>query len=398
MAEMQEVFVVGGCRTAIGSFGGSLREVPAADLAAAVVREAVARSGVPAEAVEDVVLGCVGQVAEDAYLARVAAIRAGLPAASNAMTVNRLCGSGLQAVVSGVQAIRAGDAEVVVAGGAENMSRLPFYLRRARWGEMRLGHERVEDAVLQALTDPFGNGLMGETAEAVARRYGVGRQAQDEFALESQRRALAAIDAGRFRDQIVPLQVPAGRGETRAFDTDEHPRREATLEKLGRLKPAFREDGTVTAGNSSGINDGAAALVLAGGDAVRRLGLRPRLRFVASAMAGIDPLYMGYAPALAIPKALRKAGLPPSALDVVELNEAFAAQAVAVIRDAGLDPARTNPNGGAIALGHPVGATAAILTVKAMYELERVGGRHAMVTMCVGGGQALAAIFERAGG
>jgi acetyl-CoA C-acetyltransferase len=392
----REVFVVDGVRTAIGTFGGSLRDVHPADMGAAVVREALRRAGVEPSLVEDVVMGCVGQWAESAYLARMVALRAGLPADSNAYTVNRLCSSGLQAIISASQAIRAGDADLVVAGGAEHMSGMPFYLRRARWGQMRMGHEQLEDGLVTMLSDPFGHGHMGMTAEAVAERYGISRAEQDAFALTSQRRAVAAIDAGRFRDEILPLAVPGPRrGETVTFDTDEHPRRGTTAEALARLRPVFKEGGTVTAGNSSGINDGAAAVVLASGAAVRRHGLRPRLRLLGFGMAGIDPLYMGYAPTFAIPRALRRSGLRLEDIDVVELNEAFASQAVAVIRDAGLDPERTNPNGGAIALGHPVGATACILVVKAMYHLARTGGRRALVTMCVGGGQGLAAAFER---
>jgi acetyl-CoA C-acetyltransferase len=396
-ADDREVFILDGCRTAIGTFGGSLRDLPPAETGAAVVREALRRSHVAPEQVEDVIMGCVGQVAETAYLARVCAIKAGLPEDSNAYTVNRLCSSGLQAIVSASQAIRAGDADVVVAGGAECMSGMPFYLRQARWGQMRLGDAKVEDGLLTMLSDPFGHGHMGMTAEAVAERYGISRAQQDEFALLSQRRAVAAIDAGRFKDEIVPLQVPGKRrGETVTFDTDEHPRRDTSLEALARLRPTFKPGGTVTAGNSSGINDGAAAVVLASGRAVKANGWTPRLRFLGFGMAGIDPLYMGYAPTFAIPRALRRAGLGLEDVDVVELNEAFAAQAVAVIRDAGLDPARTNPNGGAIALGHPVGATACMLVVKAMYHLAHTGGRRALVTMCIGGGQGLAAAFEAA--
>jgi acetyl-CoA C-acetyltransferase len=397
-ADEREVFVLDGCRTAIGTFGGSLKDLSPADTGAAVVREAMRRARVAPEQVEDVIMGCVGQVAETAYLARVCAIRAGLPQDSNAYTVNRLCSSGLQAIVTGAQAIRAGDADVVVAGGAECMSGMPFYLRQARWGQMRLGDAKVEDGLLTMLSDPFGHGHMGMTAEAVAERYGISREAQDRFALSSQRRAVAAIDAGAFADEILPLEVPAQRrGERVIFATDEHPRRDTNLEALARLRPTFKSDGTVTAGNSSGINDGAAAVVLASGRAVQANGWKPRLRYAGSGMAGIDPLYMGYAPTYAIPKALKRAGLRLEDMDVVELNEAFASQAVAVIRDAGLDPARTNPNGGAIALGHPVGATACMLVVKAMYHLAHTGGRRALVTMCIGGGQGLAAVFEAAG-
>ncbi|HEY8448978.1 MAG TPA: thiolase family protein [Bacillota bacterium] len=394
---MRDVVIIDGVRTAIGTFGGSLRTVHPGDLGAAVIREALRRSQVDPAQVEDVVMGCVGQWGESAYIARICAIKAGIPETANAFTVNRLCSSGLQAIISAAQAIRAGDIDIAVAGGVENMSQLPFFIRKARWGEMRMGHERLEDGLITALSDPFGNGIMGETAEAVAEKYGISRAEQDAFAAESQRRAARAIEAGEFEAEIVPIEVPdpKRRGETIPFARDEHPRPGTTVEQLARLKPVFRPNGTVTAGNSSGINDGAAAVVMMGADVAERLGLKPKLRLVASAMAGIDPKYMGYAPTFAIPKVLQRAQLRLDDIDVIELNEAFAAQAVAVIRDAGLDPERTNPNGGAIALGHPVGATACILTVKAMYYLERHGGRYAMVTMCVGGGQGLAAIFER---
>ncbi len=396
-ADDRDVFVLDDCRTALGTFGGSLAEQAPSDTGAAVVREAMRRSGVAPDQVEDVIMGCVGQVAETAYLARVCAIRAGLPEDSNAYTVNRLCSSGLQAIVTGSQAIRAGDADVVVAGGAECMSGMPFYLRQARWGQMRLGDGKVEDGLMTMLSDPFGHGHMGITAEAVAEKYGVPREQQDRFALESQRRAVAAIDAGTFAEEILPMQVPGKRrGETETFAVDEHPRRDTNLAALARLRPTFKANGTVTAGNSSGINDGAAAVVLASGKALKANGWKPRMRFVGFGMAGIDPLYMGYAPTFAIPKALKRTGLRLEDMDVVELNEAFASQAVAVIRDTGLDPARTNPNGGAIALGHPVGATACMLVVKAMYHLAHTGGRRALVTMCIGGGQGLAAVFEAA--
>jgi acetyl-CoA C-acetyltransferase len=392
MAE-REVVVIDGARTAIGTFGGSLKDVPAADLATVVIRAALERSKVTPEAVEDTVLGCVGQVGQDAYVARVAAVQAGIPAERNAYTVNRLCSSGLQAIVSAAQAIRAGDMEVAVAGGVENMSRLPFLLYGARWGEMRMGAQRLEDELTKVLSDPFADVHMGCTAEAVASRYGVSREEQDRFALQSQTRARAAIARGEFRDEIVPVEV--GKGDRRRlFSEDEHPR-ETSLERLAALKPVFQEGGTVTAGNSSGINDAAAALVLMDAARARREGVQPKARLVASALAGIEPMYMGYAPAYAVPRVLAKAGLKLEDMDVFEVNEAFAAQAVAVIRDAGLDPDRTNPNGGAIALGHPIGATGAILALKAIYWLHRHGGRYALVTLCIGGGQALAAIFER---
>jgi len=394
---VRDVVIVDGVRTAIGTFGGSLRDVHPSDLGAAAIAEALRRSGVEPERVEDVVMGCVGQIAENAYIARTCAVKAGIPAERNAVSINRLCSSGLEAVLTAARAIRAGDIDVAVAGGVESMSQLPFYVRRARWGQMRMGHEQLEDGLITLLSDPFGHGHMGVTAERVAEKYGISREDQDAFALRSHQRAVRAIDAGEFADEIVPVAVPdpRRRGETVTFAVDEHPRRDTTLERLARLRPVFREGGTVTAGNSAGINDGAAAVVVMGADVAERLGLKPRLRLVAAAMAGIDPAYMGYAPTYAIPRALERAGLTVDDLDVVELNEAFASQALAVIRDAGLDPERTNPNGGAIALGHPVGATACMLVVKTMHYLARHGRRYGMVTMCVGGGQGLAAIFER---
>lgn len=393
---MEDVVLVDGVRTPIGNFGGSLRDVHPADLGAIVVRELLRRTGLPPDQVDDVYFGCVGQVAESAYIARMVALKAGIPPSANAVSINRLCGSGLEAIVSAARAIRAGDIRIAVAGGVESMSQMPFYLRRARWGQMRLGHDTLEDGLITMLTDPFGFGHMGETAERVAERYGISREEQDAFALESHRRAVRAIDSGEFEGQIVPVPVPDARDpqQTTLFSIDERPRRDTTLSKLAALKPAFRAGGTVTAGNSSGISDGAAAVLVMGARTAEELDLQPRLRLVCSTMAGIEPEYMGYAPTLAIPRALKRAGLRVSDIDVVELNEAFAAQSVAVVRDAGLDPSRTNPNGGAIALGHPVGATGCILTVKAMHYLRRHRGRYALVTMCIGGGQALATIFE----
>lgn len=393
---MREVVIVDGARTAIGTFGGTLKDVPAATLGATVIAAALERSGVAPDEVQETVMGCVGQVGEDAYLARVAAVRAGIPTWSTAYTVNRLCASGIQAIVSAATSIRAGDLQIAVAGGAENMSRLPFLVRGARFGERPMGHRTLEDALTLVLTDPFGHGLMGETAEAVAEKYGVPREEQDRFALESQRRALAALEREVFRAEIVPVEVITRKGERLSFQRDEHPRA-TSLEKLASLRPVFKEGGTVTAGNSSGINDGAAAVVLMDAQLAERRGLRPKARLVASAVVGHDPRYMGYAPTFAIRQVLEKAGLDLNDLDVIELNEAFAAQALAVIRDAGLPPERTNPNGGAIALGHPLGATGAILTIKALYELERRQGRYAMVTLCIGGGQGMAVIFERCG-
>ncbi|GBD23920.1 Acetyl-CoA acetyltransferase [bacterium HR29] len=391
---MEDVVLVSGCRTAIGRFQGSLADVPASDLAATVIREAVNRAGIQPEHVDHVVMGIVGQVAEDAYLSRHAAVKAGLPIGTPAMNVNRICGSGLEAINTASRLILSGDAQVVVAGGAENMSRMPYYLRKARFG-YRLGHDAIEDGIIHMLTDPFHGYHMGITAENLAERFQISREAQDALAAESQRRALNAIEKGYFKSQIVPVTVRVGR-EEKVFDTDEHPRPtdEATLAKL---RPAFKEGGMVTAGNASGINDGAAAVVVMSATRAKELGVTPKMRIVARAEAGVDPAIMGSGPIPAIRKALEKAKLSLDQIDCIELNEAFASVACACASELCLDPAKTNPNGGAIALGHPIGATGAILTVKLMYELERTGGRFGIVSLCIGGGQGIATIFERIG-
>ncbi|HLG11196.1 MAG TPA: thiolase family protein [Dehalococcoidia bacterium] len=389
---MDDVVVVGGVRTAIGRFQGGFANTPASDLAAAVIRAAVERSGIEPRQVDQVVLGCVGQVMEDAYIARHAAVKAGLPLEVPAYTVNRICGSGLEAINTAARWIQCGDADVVVAGGAENMTRLPHYLRNARSG-YRLGDGTLEDGILHVLTDPFNRYHMGITAENLATEFEVTRQVQDEYALRSQQRAAAAIAAGRFSDEIVPIEVKQGR-DTIIIDRDEHPR-ETSAESLAGLSSAFKEGGSVTAGNASGINDGAAALVLMSAERARQLGATPRMRIVARAEAGVRPEIMGSGPIPAVEKALAKAGLTVEDIDVVELNEAFASVAAACSVSLGLDPAKVNPNGGAIALGHPVGATGAILTVKLMHELERRKGRYGLVSLCIGGGQGIATIFER---
>ena len=391
----RDIWVVGAARTAIGSFGGALKEVPTTQLATTVVREALARSGVDAAAVGHVVMGnVIPTEPRDAYLARVAAIEAGLPHEVPAFNVNRLCGSGLQAIVSAAQAIALGDCDIAIGGGAESMSRGPYLVPAARWGA-RMGDIAMVDYMTAILHDPFGKFHMGITAENVAAAHGITREMQDELALESQRRAVAAIDAGRFKEQIVPVEIASRKG-TVLFDTDEHPRRDASLQALSQMRTAFKKDGTVTAGNASGINDGAAAMVLADADRARALGLKPLARLVAYAHAGVDPALMGIGPVPATRRVLEKAGLKVSDLDVIESNEAFAAQACAVARELDFDPARLNPNGSGISLGHPVGATGAIITSKALYELNRIGGRYALVTMCIGGGQGIAAVFERA--
>ena len=384
------VVLLSGTRTAIGSFGGALKDVEAHELGAACITASLTRARLEPEDVDEVVMGQVGQVGADVYNARRCALAAGIPPESTAMTVNRLCSSGLQSIVSGAQQLLTDQATVVVAGGDESMSRQPFLEFGARDG-WRLASRKLIDGTLSMLTDPFGDYLMGYTAEIVAERYGVSRAEQDEFALRSQENAIAAIDEGRFEAEIVPVAPP----KSDLFLTDEHPRRDTSLEALGSLRPVFKEKGSVTAGNASGINDGAAAVVLMRASEAERRGLEPRLVLRGWAASGIEPEVMGYAPTHAIPKAAEKAGVNLDDLDLVELNEAFAAQAVAVIRDTGLDPERVNVYGGAIALGHPVGATGTILTVKLMHALPRTGGRLGMVTMCVGGGQGMAAVFER---
>ncbi|SMF04404.1 acetyl-CoA C-acetyltransferase [Tistlia consotensis] len=392
---MTEVVFVSAVRSAIGTFGGALAGESPCSLGAAVVREALARAGVEGEQVGHVVFGNVIQTEpRDAYLARVAALDGGVAKAAPAMTLNRLCGSGAQAIVSAAQSILLGDAEVAVAGGAEAMSRAPHLLTTGRFGQ-RMGDTAAVDALVGILTDPFGNGIMGLTAERVADKWGIGRERQDAFALESQRRAARAIGEGRFESQILPLEV--GRGSrARSFAVDEHPKPQTTAEDLANLKPAFRRDGgSVTAGNASGINDGAAALVLMSAEAAERGGHRPLGRLVGYAHAGVEPGEMGIGPVPAVRGLLARTGLAVEDFDLVESNEAFAAQALAVSDELGLDPERVNPNGGAIALGHPVGATGAILTVKALYELARSGGRRALVTLCIGGGQGIALALER---
>jgi acetyl-CoA C-acetyltransferase len=388
-----EIVILSGARTAIGTFGGSLADVAPIDLATTVTKAAIERAGIAPAQVGQVVFGHVlNTEPRDAYLSRVAMLNAGVPHTTPAMNVNRLCGSGVQAIVSAAQALMLGDADFAVAGGAESMTRAPYILPSARLGA-RMGDQQMLDMMVGALTCPMGTGHMGITAENVAAEHDVTREAQDEFALESQRRAAAAIAAGHFTDQIVPVEIKTRKGVV-VFDTDEHVK-ETSLDKLAGLRPAFQKDGSVTAGNASGINDGAAALVLARADAASAAGLTPRARVLGYAVAGVRPEVMGIGPVPAVQALLEKTGLRTSDFDVIESNEAFAAQALAVSKELGLDPAKVNPNGGAIALGHPVGATGAIITVKALYELERTGGRRALITMCIGGGQGIALAIER---
>jgi len=388
-----EVVVLSGVRTAIGDFGGGLKDKPPTELGAAVIREAVKRAGIKPEEVGHVVFGNVIHTdVHDMYLARVAAINGGLPVETPALTLNRLCGSGLQAIVSAAQTIYMGDAAVAIGGGAEVMSRSPYWLPSARWGQ-RMGDGKMLDVMVGALSDPFDDCHMGVTAENVAEKWGITRQAQDELALQSHQRAAAANAAGYFKEQILPIEYKV-KGQMVVFETDEHFKADTTLEKLAKLRPAFKGDGTVTAGNASGINDAAAAVVLMEASEAQRRGLRPMGRLVGYAHAGVEPKYMGIGPVPAIRKVFEKTGLSAKDMDVIELNEAFAAQALAVMRELDLPLDRTNPNGSGISLGHPIGATGCILTVKALYELRRIGGKYALISMCIGGGQGIAAIFE----
>jgi acetyl-CoA C-acetyltransferase len=395
MNQGREVVVLSGVRTAVGKFGGGLKDVPPTELAAQVVRESVARSGADPADVGHVVFGNVIHTdVHDMYLARVATINGGLPVETPAFTLNRLCGSGLQAIVSAAQTISMGDAQFAVAGGAESMSRGPYWLPGARWGQ-RMGDGALVDPMVGALSDPFEDCHMGVTAENVAKKWGVTREDQDALAVESHKRAARATAEGFFKDQVLPVEVKGRKGTT-VVDTDEHVRTDASMEQMAKLKPVFSKDGSVTAGNAAGINDAAAAVVLADKDEAERRGLEPMARMIAYAHSGVEPRYMGIGPVPAVRTVLERAGLTVEDLDIIELNEAFAAQALAVAEDLKLPADRTNPNGSGISLGHPIGATGCVLTVKALYELQRTNGRFALVTMCIGGGQGIAAIFERA--
>lgn len=390
---MSDIVILSGARTAIGTFGGSLAQTPPIELGTVAAKAAIERAGIEPDRIGSTVFGhIINTEPRDMYLSRVVAMQAGVPQETPAMNVNRLCGSGVQAIVSAVQGLMLGDADFALAGGAENMTRSPYILPDARWGA-KMGDVRALDMMLGALNCPFGTGHMGVTAENVAARYGLTRDEQDAFALESQKRAAAAIEAGHFDSQIVPVDVKVKR-DTVAFARDEHPKA-TDAAGLAKLRPAFQKDGTVTAGNASGINDGAAALVLARADAAEAAGLKPKFRVVGYAHAGVDPTVMGLGPIPAVRNLLKRTGLSIADFDVIESNEAFASQALAVSKELDLDPAKVNPNGGAIALGHPVGASGAIITVKAMYELERTGKRLGLVTMCIGGGQGIALAIER---
>ncbi len=394
MSQIRDVVVLSGTRTAIGTYGGSLKNSPPAQLAAAVVREAVSRSGLGAADIQQCAFGNVIHTEpRDMYISRVAAIEAGIPITAPAFSVNRLCGSGLQAIVSAAQMIMIGDADTAVAGGAENMSRAPYWAEGMRWGQ-RMGDGKFIDAMNAALHDPFDACHMGVTAENVAEKYNISREDQDALAVESHKRAANAIEKGYFKDQITPIELKSRKGST-VFDTDEHVRADASMEGMAKLSAVFKKDGSVTAGNASGLNDAAAAVILAETGYADSKGLQPMARLVGYAHAGVEPSLMGTGPIPAVRRVMEKTGLSVDDMDVIEANEAFAVQALAVIRELGLSEAKTNPNGSGISLGHPIGATGALITVKALYELQRTGGRYALVTMCIGGGQGIAAVFER---
>lgn len=391
---INEVFILSGTRTAIGTYGGGLKDMPTSILAASVVKEAINRSGLGPHDIQHSVFGNVIHTEpRDMYLSRVAAIEGGMPVESPAFTLNRLCGSGLQAIVSAAQMIMLGDADTAVAGGAENMSRAPYWSTSLRWGQ-RMGNSDLVDAMTAALHDPFDDCHMGITAENIVEKWGISREEQDALAVESHRRAANAIDKGYFKEQIHPIEIKS-RKKTTIFDTDEHVRADINMEDMAKLPSIFKKGGSVTAGNASGLNDAASAVILANQDCVSRNNLTPMARLVGYAHAGVEPAYMGIGPVPAIRKVLEKTRLEIEDMDVIELNEAFAAQALAVMRDLGLPRDKTNPNGSGISLGHPIGATGCIITIKAIYELHRISGRYALVSMCIGGGQGIAAVFER---
>lgn len=387
------VVIVSGARTGVGSFAGSLKGLEVTDLGGIAIKAAVERAGIKPEDVDEVVMGCVAQAAENAFMARVSAIKGGIPYEAGALTVNRLCSSGLQAIVTAAMEIDSGFAEVAVAGGAESMSNIPYYVRKARFG-YRMGHGEFEDGLITALSDPITRDHMGITAENVAARYEITREEQDAYALESQRRATEAKKAGKFKDEIVPVEVRVSKKETRIFEEDEYIRENATLEGLAKLRPAFKADGTVTAGNASGINDCGAAVVLMTEEKAKELGVKPVVRIVEAAVSGVDPAYMGIGPIPAVEKLLKKTGLSQNDVGLYELNEAFAAQSIACIRGLGLNPDNVNVNGSGISMGHPIGATGCIITIKLMNEMVRRDERYGIATLCIGGGQGLAVLFE----
>ena len=389
----ENIVIVSGARTSIGSFGGSLKNLEATDLGGIAIKEALKRGQVAPEDVNEVVMGCVGQAAENAFMARVSAIKAGIPYEATALTVNRLCSSGLQAIVTAAMEIDEGFCEIAVAGGGESMNNIPYYIRKMRTG-YRMGHGEVEDGLVTALSDPITRDHMGITAENVAERYHVSREDQDKYALLSQQRAAKARDEGKFKDEIIPLEVKVNKKETKIFDTDEYIRDNTTLEKLEKLRPAFKKDGTVTAGNASGINDCGAAVVLMKAEEAEKRGQKPIVRIVEAAAAGVDPAYMGIGPVPAVRKLLKKTGLTLADIGLFELNEAFASQTLACIRELGLDINKVNVNGSGISMGHPIGATGCIITIKLMNEMVRRNERYGIATLCIGGGQGLAVLFE----
>ncbi len=394
MENLKEVVIVSGVRLPVGSFGGSLKDISAIDMGAMAVKEAVKRAGIEPSDVDETIVGQVGQIAECGFVARAVSLKAGLPESTCAYSVNRQCGSGLQAIADAVMEIQTGFADVVVAAGTENISQLPYYVKDARWGT-RMGHKVFEDGVIDILTWPLGPYHNGVTAENVAEKYNVTRQEQDQYALESHLRAAAAIEAGKFKDEILPVELKDRKGNITVFDTDEGPRASQTIEKLERLKPCFVKGGTVTAGNSSSLNDGAAAVVVMSREKANALGVKPLLTIKGYTVAGNDGAVMGYAPKLSSEKLAAKLGLDLKAIDMFEINEAFASQAFAVRRDLGLDPDKVNIYGGGISIGHPIGATGVILAVKVLYELQRTGKKDAMVSMCIGGGQGISMYFTK---
>lgn len=394
MSELKEVVIVSGCRTAVGSFGKSLKDVSAIDMGALVVKEAVKRAGIDPAVVDEAVVGQVGQIAENGFIARAVSLKAGLPKETLAYSVNRQCGSGLQAIVEAVMEIQTGQSDVVVACGTENISQLPYYVKDARWGA-RMGHKSFEDGVIDILTWPLDNSHNGTTAEKVAEKYHVSREEQDAFAVESHNRAVKAIKEGKFKDEIVPVEMVDRKGNVTVFDTDEGPREGQSMEKLARLKPCFVKGGTVTAANSSSLNDGAAAVVVMSREKAEELGVKPLLSIKGYAIAGFDPELMGYSPKFSSEKLAKKLGLNLADIDMFEINEAFASQAYAVARDLGLDMNKVNIYGGGISIGHPIGATGCVLTVKVLYELMRSDKKDAMISMCIGGGQGISMYFTK---
>lgn len=394
MSNLKDVVIVSGVRLPVASYGGSLKGVSAIDMGAMVVREAVKRAGLEPAQVDEVIVGQVGQIAECGFVARAISLAAGMPKETTAYSVNRQCGSGLQAIADAVMEIQTGFADVVVAAGAENISQLPYYVKDARWGA-RMGHKSFEDGVIDILTWPLNNSHNGTTAEAVAKQFNVSREEQDAFALESHRRAVAAVNSGIFTDEILPVEMKDRKGKVTVFDTDEGPRDGLTMEKLAKLRPAFVDGGTVTAGNSSSLNDGAAAVVVMSREKAEELGIAPKLKIEGYAIAGIEAEIMGYAPKLSSEKLAKQLNLDLKSIDMFEINEAFASQAYAVRRDLGLDPEKVNIYGGGISIGHPIGATGCILAVKVMYELMRTDKKDAMISMCIGGGQGISMYFTK---